>query len=365
MLRRVTSLLAGLSVTALAATALAVPTAPALAGTATTPQVDERRARPAVATRGVAFEVANRNETSVPCVASGEQHTVRGRLVGPRRAVLGKSGVLRVNVLVHDAGTGAWFWNMRRTPAVDYATRLARRGETSLVLDRLGYDRSPLPNGDATCLGAQAQMLHQVVQHLYAGKYVYTGGGAHPLDPPHAAHVVVHGHGTGATVAQLEAAEFDDTAGLVLMSAPTPAPKQLALSEAARQSMACLTGDDYAAYGETPADFRRLLFASATPAVRKLASRQRNATPCGDVTSLLGAVTSSTAGSGKIEVPVLLLTGARDARVRALGADEARRMFRSSEDVTARIVPGAGSALPLEARAGQVRRTVLRWLDRL
>lgn len=368
MLRRAATSLAGLCLVALAGGSLTVPATAADGADAGSPATASRtaeapakQARRTVATRGVEFTLTNVNETFVACAADGEEYQVRGRLVGPRRAVLGKAGVIRVNVLVHDAGTGAWFWNLKSAPGVDYATKLARKGETSLVLDRLGYDRSPLADGDATCLGAQAQMLHQVVQHLYSGIYRYSTASGRP---PHAGAVVVHGHGTGATVAMLEAAEFDDTAGLVLMSSPNPAPKRLAVDEASAQTMRCLAGGDYTAYGETRARFRKLLFASASEEVRRLATRQRNATPCGDVLSLLSAVTSATADARRVEVPVLLLTGNRDARVRPMTSDEADSLFSASEDVTARTVRGSGSALPLEARAWRVRGTVLRWLAR-
>jgi hypothetical protein len=129
---------------------------------------------PAVLSRQVAFEVENSNATAVLCAPDNQSYRLRGRLVGPRRDVLGRGDALRVNVLVHDLGTGPWFWNLRHHPAYDYATKLARNGETSLVLNRLGYGASPLENGDATCLGAQADMLHQVVQHLRSGSYDFT-----------------------------------------------------------------------------------------------------------------------------------------------------------------------------------------------
>ena len=119
-----------------------------------------------VISRDVVFTLTNHNDTSVPCLADGEDHTVAARLVGPREEVLGHAGSTRIHVLVHDAGTGGWFWNLQGQRRYDYAGRLAKRGETSLILDRLGFDASPLADGRATCLGAQATMLHQVVQLL-------------------------------------------------------------------------------------------------------------------------------------------------------------------------------------------------------
>src|SRR5690348_503724 len=91
-----------------------------------------------VVRRTVLFEVANANTTSVPCQADGEQRTLMATMVGPRDEVL-SSTADRVNLLVHDRSTGGWFWNLRSHPSYDYATKLARAGETSVVLDRLGY----------------------------------------------------------------------------------------------------------------------------------------------------------------------------------------------------------------------------------
>ncbi|MAO82138.1 hypothetical protein [uncultured Nocardioides sp.] len=313
-----------------------------------------------VISRDVVFTLNNHNDTSVPCLADGEVHTVAGRLVGPREEVLGHAGSTRINVLVHDAGTGGWFWNLRGAQRYDYAGQLARRGETSLILDRLGFDASPLADGRATCLGAQATMLHQVVQHLKAGIYEFV---ARPADAvPHGAQVVLHGHGVGAAVAQLEAAEFDDVDGLVVMGWSDTGASSTAISEAARQTSACL-GDDYVPYGATVEDFTSLLFTTAPGRVRRAAQAQRNDTPCGDVTSLLGTVGALNLGTRAVEADVLVLQGGRDVRTRDASADAQARRYSSADSVTARTFTRAGSALPLEKQAPTVRRTVLRWLD--
>lgn len=311
-----------------------------------------------VIVRDVEFTLTNLNETSVPCTADGREYTVTGRLVGPRDEVQGRAGSTRVNVLVHDAGTGGWFWNLTDSPRHDYAGRLAEHGETSLVLDRLGFGGSTLSDGRATCLGAQATMLHQVVQNLRAGIYRFADRPRRSV--VHASQVVVHGHGVGAAVAQLEAAEFHDTEGLVVMGWSDLGASPAAVQTAAEQTRVCLD-DDYAAYGATPAEFRSLLFASALPSVQRRAVQQRSATPCGDVTSLLGTVGVLSIDTGAIKAPVLLLRGGRDARTR--GDDDQAGRYESAESVTAHTFARAGSALPLERQAPQVRRSVLDWLD--
>lgn len=310
--------------------------------------------------RDVVFTLTNTNDTSVPCLADRATYTVAGTLVGPRDEVLGHAGSTRINILVHDAGTGGWFWDLPGVPGSSYAGRLADRGETSLVLDRLGFDASPLADGNSTCLGAQATMLHQVVQNVEAGIYRFVDRPGAAV--PHGAQVVLHGHGVGAAVAQLEAAEFDDVDGLVVMGWSDAGASQAAVAEAARQTQACFQ-DDYAPYGASPADFRGLLFATAPGTVQRAAMALRNDTPCGDVTSLLGTVGSLNLGTGSIEAPVLVLQGGADARTRDTSADAQAARFTSSTAVTARTFARAGSALPLEAQAPQVRRTVLDWLD--
>ncbi|CAN5660779.1 hypothetical protein BH11ACT8_BH11ACT8_12410 [soil metagenome] len=280
---------------------------------------------------------------------------MRGRLVGPKKVLNGHAGPTTINVLVHDSGTGAWFWNLKQQPAYDYATQLAEHGQTSLVLDRLGYGRSPLRNGNKTCVDAEVFMLHQVVQHLYSGIYDFTDG-RNFVGTPHAAKIVVQGHGFGATLAQLEAAKYSDTAGLVLMAPSTTGATRLAARTLRAQSQACLTGTGFAPFGRTSRDYRSLLFRTAVGPVQRTATGHRNSTPCGEVAGMAAAVLSARS-SGKLDVPVLVLKAGGDAR-----NGSGRVAVTSSRTVTRHTVRGAGSALPLEKSAGHTRQTVLRWL---
>lgn len=339
------------ALTALLAALLAAP--PSTAGSPPT----SAGASPAVVSRTVVFDVQDTNATSVACLPDNQSYELRGRLVGPRDQVDGLGGSMRVDVLVHDLGTGGWFWRLPGHPAYDYAHQLARRGETSLVLDRLGYGASPLADGNATCLGAQADIVHQVVQHLTSGQYRFA-------DPsygttPAASHVVLHGHGVGAAIAQVEAGTFDDVAGLVLMSWTDRGASSLAVRTAARQSSDCL-GTDYAPFAPTKAAFRDFLFASAPAGVQRAAAARQSQDPCGDVGSLTPLLVASNLAAGQVDAPVLLLYGAKDPLNRA----DARSAQAASypTEVRTRTFANAGNALPLERPAGRVRATVLRWL---
>ncbi len=296
----------------------------------------------------VSFSVVNHNQTLVPCASDGRTHQLRGRLVSPASPASEPTG--RINVLVHDITAGGWFWHLREHPDHDYASRLADQGETSLVLDRLGYDESPLANGWRTCFGAQATMLHQVVQALRADGYD---------------EIVLHGHSVGAAVAELEAATFQDVDGLVLMSWSDAGASFRAIAEAGKQHTACLLSrTGYAPYGKTDRDFQALLFATAPDDVRLTASSLRNPDPCGDAVSLATLVVVNNLVTRLIDVPVLLLFGGRDALTRPDGRLLQRFAYSPGAQVTAHVVPGAGSALPLEASASDTRATVLDWLDR-
>lgn len=347
--------LALLTVASLAAALLVAP--------APSPAAEPATARPRadrIVSKPVSIEVRNTNETGVLCVADGRTYELRGRLVGTARAVNGRSGPQRMNILVHDFTAGGWFWHLRQHPAYDYATKLAKRGELSLVLDRLGYDGSPLPDGTGTCLGAQAQMLHQVVQHVRSGTYEFTRD--RRTTPVHAAHVVLHGHSVGAAIAQLEAGTFDDVDGLVLMSWSDSSASSRAVRAASEQVGACLGGADYASYGGSAAEYRALLFRTAPAAVQQTATRLRSPDPCGDATSLAATLLASGIAARRVDVPVLLLFGGQDVQVRSDAADAQSRAYAGDVEVTTRTVAGAASALPLEASAPATRRLVVRWL---
>jgi alpha-beta hydrolase superfamily lysophospholipase len=306
-----------------------------------------------IGSRAVVFDVENTNATSVICAPDQRSYALRGRLVGPVRDLDGLGGALRVNVLVHDLGTGGWSWNLTGHPAYDYATKLAEKGETSLVLDRLGYGASRLADGNATCLGAQADMLHQVVQHLISGQYRFTNRDLGTT--PAAAHVVSHGLGVGAAIAQVEAGTFDDVDGLVLMSWTDRGATSLATRAAARQSRDC-AGTDYAARPS----IRTLLFATAPTAVQRAVSRRQDDDPCGDVGSLGPLLLATNLEAGRVDAPVLLLYGGRDNVNRASARHAQAASYPTK--VTTRTFAGAGYALPLERQAGRVRAAVLRWL---
>ena len=332
-------------VLALVLAGLAVPV-PAMAEPGPTVEVD------------VSFTVRNTNRSSVPCPSDGRTYTVRGTLVGPADALSAPS-TRRVNLLVHDITTGGWFWRMPGHPEVDYAARLADEGEISLVIDRLGYDASPVRSGTSPCLGSQADVLHQVVQQVRAGSSAI----------PKPDDVIVHGHSVGAAIAQAEASKWRDVDGLVLMSWSDAGVSPRAIKESALQHSACLLGGGrngaprgYAWYGRTEADFRSIHFATAAAGVQSGAASLRNPDPCGDAVSLAQFVVLGNVLTHTIDVPVLLLFGGQDVLNRPGAPNLQRIAYSPQAEVTVHTDPAAGGALPLEAGAADLRARVRDWL---
>lgn len=309
--------------------------------------------------RDVSFTVRNVNRSSVPCLADQRTYTVRGSLIGPADA-LASERPRRVNVLVHDITTGGWFWKLPGHREVDYARGLADAGEVSLVIDRLGYDDSPIRSGLSTCLGSQADVLHQVIEQVRAG----SAGVAAPDD------VVVHAHSVGAAIAQAEAARWKDVDGLVLMSWSDAGVSLRAISESVKQHTACLLGGGlggaprgYAWYGSrTEGAFRSIHFASAAEDVQRDAARLRNPDPCGDALTLGPLVVLGNVLTRTINVPVLLLYGGRDVLNRPDARTLQRIAYAPNAPVAVHTDPAAGGALPLEAGSAELRARVRGWL---
>ena len=315
-----------------------------------------------VRTREVSFEVVNTNGTPLPCAADGETYTLTGRLVGLGRE-LRRDELYRVLVHVHDLGTGAWFWDLRREQRTSYAVGMARRGHVSLVLDRLGYGDDGLADGMSTCFGAQADIVHQVVQQLRSGDYATAGRRSTP-----AGHAVLVGHGLGAAVAQLAAATFQDVGGLVQMSWSDTAAAPTRLQDVLAQGQGCATGGDaerpgFAFHGgPDPEAWTATMFASASATVQRLAVARRNPDPCGDALSIAGLVALNNAMAHLVQPPTLLMYGDQDARNLPGAQESHEQSFTEAITVTRLVVEGAGNALPLEAQGPTVRDLLSRWI---
>jgi pimeloyl-ACP methyl ester carboxylesterase len=320
-----------------------------------------------VAKRAVTFEVRNVNRSVLPCPSDGASYAVRGTLVGPSDVIAPEASRKpdAVTLYLHGFSFGAFLWSFTAVPRYDYAAALARAGHVSVVIDRLGYGSSDHPPGTQTCLGADADVAHQVIEKLRSGDYVAEGG-----SPPRFEKAALAGHAAGALIAHLEAYSFNDAAALVTM-AFTPQVRQASFEQFYAARVVCEAGGEpsgtgragaYAYFGQAADDFRALAFHDADPAVVEIATSLRTRDPCGGTATIIDALVKDLRSLASVNVPVLLVCGREDAAFPSFACPYLKRRYTGSRDVSLSFVAGAGHALPLERTAPAFRRKVASWL---
>jgi len=108
----------------------------------------------------------------------------------------------------------------------------------SVVIDRLGCDLSGKPYDNNICLGAQADIAHQIVMDLRSGHHTV---GGRPVAPRFAT-VTLAGHSFGGLIAQIEAYSFGDIDGLVAVAYSDQVVSPLAKRLLAAQAAKCVAG---------------------------------------------------------------------------------------------------------------------------
>jgi pimeloyl-ACP methyl ester carboxylesterase len=317
--------------------------------------------------RPVTFDVRNVNGSRLACPSDGDPYEVNGHLIGPAAKVEGRASGRRpaVTLYLHDFSFGEFFWNFSAVPRYDYAAQLARVGHASVVIDRLGYGSSGQPEGDQICLGAHADVAHQMIGMLRAGDYFVEGGIPVRFD-----RVALAGHSVGALIANLEAYSFNDIDGLIGIG-HTPQVTQQAFRDFYTNRTVCDRGGEpsreggpggYAYFGQTDAEFRASVFHRAEPAVMELGTTLRGRDPCGDTASIIDALVQEVKSLPRVKAPVLLVCGREDAITPDFACPYLKRRYTGSRDVSLSFVPRAGHALPLERAAPTFRRRMSAWL---
>jgi pimeloyl-ACP methyl ester carboxylesterase len=325
-------------------------------------------AGPKVIRLPVAFAVQNTNASTVECASDGSAYQVKGELIGPASKLgpLAPAGRLAATLYLHDVALGSAFWSFTAVPRYDYAAAMGRAGHVSVVIDRLGYGASGRPEGNQTCLGAAADVAHQVIGKLRSGDYDVEGG-----EPKRFDKVALGGNGVGALIANIESHSFSDIDALVGMSY-TPNVTQQAFQDFYTAREVCLAGGvparpggpgAYAYFGQTVADFDDNAFHSAEPAVRRAAESLRAPDPCGDSDSIVGGLWRDFKLRPRVKVPVLLVCGRRDEVNPAFTCPLLKRNYVGSKDVSLLFIRNTGHALTLERTAPIMRRRVSAWLD--
>jgi pimeloyl-ACP methyl ester carboxylesterase len=357
----------------LAVVGLASAPAPSSAAHATVSRAHHhRRTRkrpPQIETIPVSFRVTNSNTSRLACPTDNRSYVIRGHLIGPASRLGPKvaAKARTVTLYLHGLGYGEFFWTFSAVPGYDYATAMAKLGHASLVIDRLGYGASDHPNGNFSCLGGEADIAHQIIGDLRQGNYSVTAPAT--ARPVAFTRVAIAGHSISGAIAEIEAYSYSDAAALLVMDYDDQGPSQLALSDTLQTGSACgslaqLTGNGYAYFGQTPADFQAAMFAGADPAVEAAATKLRNPDPCGDYTSIALALRQDPSELGSVHIPALIVCAAKDALFPPAACMSQASLYMFDNDVTVTTLPGAGHAVTLELAAPILRARVSAWLAR-
>jgi pimeloyl-ACP methyl ester carboxylesterase len=290
-------------------------------------------------------------------------YTVRGHITGP--AGFRRSGA---TLYLHGLGLGEWLWNFP-VKRHSFVRAIARTRHVSVSIDRLGYGQSGRPpSGRSVCIGAQADVAHQIVEQLKAGSYMIGGGG----QPRRFKRVALVGHSAAGQISITEAYTYRDLAALVVVGFSF-SNLPLGNEEFGQQRIACDRGGDvvsappqptltdYAFFGRTGADFRRAMFRSAPRSVQNQAIGLHYPDPCGDNYSLIDTIAQQAANVRKVRVPVLVACGRNDVLYSPFGCVTQADRFRRGRSL---LLANTGHAAPLERGGSILRRKLGRFLDR-
>ena len=312
----------------------------------------------------MSFPVTLQNRSLVPCLSSGSGPAeIAATLVTPKHS--SPSGL---TVYVHGLGFDRSFWSFDAVPGLDYATAMASAGHASLLIDRLGYGDSTKPDGNASCVRVQADIVHQVIAQLPAGFPQFT-------------RLALVGHSAGALVSQVEAYSFHDVDALALASYADEGASADALSAFAQAGVACVTGQapqNYASFGPSAADYSHLMFNTPRPLTGQLpildspptarpkliaaATARRTSDPCGDYQSIPFEIVLSQVLLATIDVPVMVVCGDRDAIFPPPACDLQALHFLGNADFTHTTIAGAGHAVTLGTTSDAFRDAMATWL---
>lgn len=315
----------------------------------------------------VSFDVVNQNRTSIPCLGGpdGKTYTVHGSLVAPR-AVL-EQPKPAITLYLHGLGYSSFFFRFQDVPGYDYGLRQAQAGHASVVLDRLGNpSHDDLPDGNATCLPAQADMADQVIGQLRAGTGDTSGAA------PAFGHVLLAGHSAGGLITQVTQYSFKSADAIAVISY-TDVPSPLTLSTFTAAGSDCVTAPqhahgttgapNYAPFGRTDADFAAGHFHDIDPVVEKAVLAKHNRDPCGDLLSALGALATDQVMTRSITVPVLVISGTNDALFSPpTNQLQASTAYPASSDVALTELADTGHAVTLGRTHEAFRAAMDKWL---
>ena len=117
-----------------------------------------------------------------------------------------------IQITLHGATYGHVYWDWPFEPETySYVRRATAEGYAVLNVDRIGIGQSDRPPAADVTIGANAYVVHQIVQALRGGDLVIPSFGRIEAE-----RVVLVGHSLGSVISIQEAATYGDVDGVVL-----------------------------------------------------------------------------------------------------------------------------------------------------
>ncbi|MGQ0716769.1 MAG: alpha/beta hydrolase [Pseudonocardiales bacterium] len=323
------------------------------------------------APQAAAASLVTCSEVDLPVSVPTPRETMHGQLCLPAGSASTTEAPRTVQLLIPGGTYNSVYWDLPYQPErYSYQREMAGHGYATFAVDRLGTGRSTKPPSPVLVDSVEAASIHQVVNHLRAGR----------VSGVRFDRVVLVGHSFGSGVAILEAATYHDVDGVILTGV-THLASALALAKGFTMSLHPSMWDpQLRKYGSDPG------YATTKPGQREpLFYVTSNADPqviatdeaTKDQVSLVGTGTVAVSGfygptSLGIDVPVLLAIGGRDSPfcgsfARDCSSAEALRKqeapyFGPAAELSTYVLPESGHAIALHSNAGEYREATRAWL---
>lgn len=273
-----------------------------------------------------------------------------------------------VQIALHGATYSHVYWDFPFQPETySYVRRATAAGYAVLNVDRIGIGQSDHPPAAEVTIGANAYVVHQIVQALRGGDLVIPSFGR-----IRAERVTLVGHSLGSVIAIEEAATYGDVDGVALTGVShtvTPALNEVfAVLYPANLDPRFAGRNIPDGYLTTLPGERTVFYhlPSTDPLVLAIDEQTKETVTFAELDTAFPAL----ALSGGIHVPVLVVVGAFDRAFcddscsASVSLDSEPGFYPADACAEAVVIPGAGHDLNLHVQAPLAYDTVLEWMDR-
>jgi pimeloyl-ACP methyl ester carboxylesterase len=266
-----------------------------------------------------------------------------------------------VHLLIHGGASSHLYWDFPLSPEkYSYVRKLTQAGYATFNFDRIGIGQSDHPPADLVTIQANAFVTRQIVQALRDGRLGTFS------------KVILVGHSLGSGIAIVEAGQYGDVDGVILMGflhATGPGFLNAVTSLYPAQNDPRFAGQNLPGYFTSIPGMRSFIYwtPNTDPDVMALEELAKETITTGELNTFPPIVLSP-ASSLAIHVPVLIVIGQYDdlfcTPPQCPEAQVEPGYYSPDAQVEVMVIPNAGHMLNLHRNAPSVFATVLEWSNR-